>query len=111
MNKEQRSLLGRSGVIKFPDATAEVSYGEDASLHWKVTTSEGEVSEGDEAMDYKRLSDELHFLNWIEADGFTVSQVINTQTGMVQAFWSYADAGSSRGKRNSSFLEGVFEYR
>ncbi|MEC4086925.1 MoaF-related domain-containing protein, partial [Myroides odoratimimus] len=65
----------------------------------------GAVNEGDEKMNYKALGEDLHFLNWIEQDGFTVSQIINTKTGEVTAFWSYNGADH---KRESQFVTGTF---
>jgi len=50
-------------------------------------------------------------LNWIEKTGFTVSQVIDTAQGTVQAFWSFADPASEGGHRSSMFVEGRFRFR
>jgi len=79
-------------------------------LHWKFTDNKGAVTEGDEKIDYKRLTDNLHFLNWIEKDGWTVSQIIDTKEGSVKAFWSFTDENSKRGKRSSMFVDGKFEF-
>jgi len=78
-------------------------------LHWKTTIAEGVVSEGTETMHYKKIGDHLFFINWIERDGLTVSQVIDTQKESVDAFLSYADETSSQGKRSASFIQGTFQ--
>jgi len=57
-----------------------------------------------------QLADTLHFLNWIEKTGFTVSQLIDTENGTVKAFWSYADDQSERGHRASMFVDGKFRF-
>lgn len=103
-------LIGKSGKITFPEMTAEVKYLNDSTLHWKTTNSEGIVAEGDEKMDYEKLTDNLHFLNWIEKDGWTVSQIIDTKERTVKAYWSFADEKSIRGKRTSMFVDGKFEF-
>jgi hypothetical protein len=103
-------LIGRKGKIAFPAASAVVDYTSETALHWKTTDSAGIVAEGDEKMDYRRLSDTLHFLNWIEKDGFTVSQIIDTKNKVVTAYWSFADDESPRGGRASSVVTGSFAF-
>lgn len=102
-------LLGKKAIITFPEMRAEVTYHKDSTLHWKTTDKNGLINEGDEKMDYKKLSEDLHFLNWIEKDGWTVSQVVNTKDGTVKSFWSFADDSSPRGKRKSLFVDGKIE--
>ena len=80
-------------------------------MRWRVVDSQGHVSEGCERLSYLQLSDHLHFLNWIEKTGFTVSQVIDSAQGTVQAFWSYADEQCDSGHRSSMFVEGRFSLR
>lgn len=104
------SLIGKKGIITFPEMKANVTYISDSTLHWKTTDNKGAILEGDEKMSYKRLSDNLHFLNWIEKDGWTVSQIIDTKNGTVKAFWSFEDAQSEKGKRNSMFVDAKFEF-
>ena len=107
---KQQLLIGNSGKITFPEMTAEVKYVNDSTLHWKTTDSKGIVAEGVEKMDYQNLTNNLHFLNWIEKDGWTVSQIIDTKKGTVKAYWSFADEKSLRGKRTSMFVDGKFEF-
>nr|WP_315250766.1 hypothetical protein [uncultured Flavobacterium sp.] len=104
------SLIGKKGVLTFPEMKTEVSYISDTTLHWKTTDSEGIVAEGDENINYEKLSDNIHFLNWIEKDGWTVSQIINTEEGKVKAYWSFNNDKSPRGKRSSMFVDGKFEF-
>jgi len=103
-------LIGRKGILTYPDFEAEVIYKSDNQLHWKTTNAAGVVSEGDETISYKKIGNHLFFINWIEQDGLTVSQVIDTQKGSVDAFLSYADEGSSQGKRSSNFIQGTFQF-
>ncbi|MDH1766665.1 hypothetical protein N5D37_13685 [Comamonas aquatica] len=104
------ALLGREAVIQFPESTAQVRYSVRGDLHWCVTDKNGNVTQGNERLSYLQLSDTLHFLNWIEKTGFTVSQVIDTENGTVKAFWSYADEFSERGHRASMFVDGTFHF-
>lgn len=104
---DTNTLIGHKGEIKFPQMTATITYTNAESLHWSTVGEKGEVNEGDENMSYKQLSEDLHFLNWIEKDGFTVNQIINTKTGEVTAFWSY---DGEDGIRESQFVTGSFKW-
>ena len=105
------TLMGREAVIDFPDSHADVRYGLQGQMVWRVVDALGHVSEGCEQVGYLQLSDSLHFLNWRESSGFTVSQFIDTAQGAVQAFWSCADARSQGGHRASMFVQGHFRLR
>ncbi|AJA67593.1 MULTISPECIES: MoaF-related domain-containing protein [Myroides] len=99
------TLIGHKAEIQFPEMKATIEYTSTDTLHWSTVGENGAVNEGDEKMSYKALGEDLHFLNWIEQDGFTVSQIINTKTGEVTAFWSYDGADH---KRESQFVTGTF---
>lgn len=104
------ALLGREAVIEFPESTVQVSYSVCGHLIWSVTDKHGNVTQGNERLSYLQLSDSLHFLNWMEQTGFTVSQIIDTENGTVKAFWSYADEQGDRGQRASMFVDGTFRF-
>lgn len=103
-------LIGKKITITYPEMKATVTYKSDSILHWKTTDAKWNIAEAEEHFDYERLNDNLHFLNWIEADGYTVSQIIDTKTGKVKVFLSFEDPKSSRGKRNSAFNDGTFVF-
>jgi Mlc titration factor MtfA (ptsG expression regulator) len=102
------SLIGKKGIISYPNMKAYVIYSSDSTLHWKTVDEKGVLNEGNEVIRYKRLNDNLHFLNWIEKDGFTVSQVIDTRNGTVKSFLSFNDDKSARGGRSAMFVDGKF---
>jgi hypothetical protein len=108
--KDEYSLIGKKGIIHFSGIKAEVKYTSNTALHWKTTDDAGVVAEAVETIDYRQLTGNLHFLNWIEKDGWTVSQIIDTKAGTVNAFWSFNDETSERGKRKSMFVEGTFSF-
>ena len=104
------SLIRKKGQIVYPQFKAEVSYLTDSTLQWKTTDNNGVVHEGKETIVYRKLSDSMHFLNWIEEDGLTISQVIDTKNGTVHAFASLKDEKSTRAKRSGMALDGTFEF-
>lgn len=107
---EDYAIIGKKALLVYPDFKAEVEYLSDSTLHWKTTSPDGKVNEADETVFYKKLNDHQFFLNWIEADGLSISQVIDAKAKTVTAFGTYADDKSPRGKRSSMHLEGTFEF-
>lgn len=105
-SSQASTLIGHKAEIQFPEMKATIEYTSTESLHWSTIGENGEINEGNEKMSYKQVGEDLHFLNWIEKDGFTVSQIINTKTGEVTAFWSY---DGDDHKRESQFVTGTFQ--
>ncbi len=103
------NLVGKKLKITYPDFTAEVNYLSDTALHWKTISNNGEISEGDEEIVMKRLRDDLYFVNWIEQDGLTISQVVDLEEKKVEVFCSFHNDNSPRGKRSSSTFVGSLE--
>lgn len=108
-NDTTETLVGKTARITYPDFNAEVQYLNDSTVHWKAVDQTGKTNEGTEHISYKQLNPHLYFLNWIEKDGLTVSQVINTKDGEVDAFLSYKDDKSPAG-RAAQFVKGKFEF-
>lgn len=100
------SLVGKKAKLIYPELTAEVHYINETQIHWRTTDKEGNIAEETDTLTLKPLGNGLFFLNWIENDGTTVSQVIDTQKKAVSAYLTFSD---ETGKRNSLFLEGSFE--
>lgn len=107
---EDYTLIGKKGLLVYPEFKAEVSYLSDSTLYWRTTMPNGQVNEGHENMFFKKLNNYQYFLNWIEQDGFTISQIIDLKAKTVTAFGTFADEKSQRGKRSSMKLEGSFEF-
>lgn len=109
INVETVSLTGKKAKLIYPEFEAEVYYTSEKILHWKTTDESGKTAEGDENISYKKIGESQFFLNWIEKDGITVSQIIDTKKGTVTAFLSYNDDKSKRGKRSADFIEGKWQ--
>ena len=56
----------------------------------------------------KLISGTQFFVNWIENDGTTVSQVVDVEKKTVSVFLTYVD---ENGKRLSQSLEGTFRLK
>lgn len=99
------NIVGKKVEIQYPTMTAEVTYLSDSTLHWK-TTIDGKVGEGDERVIYKPVGNGLYFINWIEKDGITVSQVADFKNNKISVYMSYHDHKSERGQRSADAFEG-----
>ena len=99
------NIIGKQAILKYPALTAKVSYLSEKEIHWKTTNDKGQVAEQTNVLTLKLINPTQYFLSWVENDGTTVSQVIDTEKGTVTAFLTYEEGG----KRVSQFLEGTFQ--
>ena len=54
----------------------------------------------------KKIDGTMFFVNWIEKDGTTVSQVIDVEKKTVEAFLTF---DAAKGKRIAQMLGGTYE--
>ena len=99
------NIVGKKVEVQYPNMTAEINYTSDSTLHWK-TIADGKVAEGDETVIYKPVGNGLYFINWIEEDGITVSQVADFKNNKISVYMSYHDPKSKRGQRSADTFEG-----
>ena len=99
------NIIGKQALLKYPALTAQVSYLSDKEIHWKTTDDKGQVAEQTNALTLKSINPTQYFLSWVEDDGTTISQVIDTEKGTVTAFLTCEEGG----KRVSQLLEGTFQ--
>lgn len=80
------SLLGKTLRLDYGQLIAEVTYGAD-TLHWKTFTPELEpTGEGDELPAYQALGGGRYFISWMEADGTSVSQLLDLGKKTLDAY-------------------------
>ena len=99
------NIIGKQALLKYPALTAQVTYLSDKEIHWKTTDDKGQVAEQTNTLTLKSINPTQYFLSWVEDDGTTISQVIDTEKGTVTAFLTYEEGG----KRVSQLLEGTFQ--
>lgn len=101
------SLIGKKALLTYPELSAEVTYG-NGEVHWKTTDSKDSVAEQTNALYLKPIGKGLFFASWIEDDGTTVSQVIDTEQKSVKVFLTYPN---EQGTRHAQELEGTLEWK
>lgn len=104
-------IIGKTGVITFPEFSVEETFVSSTELHWKIVDEKGNVIEENEKISYKKINDHQFFVNWIEKTGLTVSQVLDVKNGTATAFVSRADEKSERGQRSANFFQGTFKLK
>lgn len=100
------TLIGHKALLSYPGLTANVKYLNDSTIYWKTTDEKDSVAEGTNRMVMKKIDGTKFFVNWIEKDGTTESQVIDVEKKTVEAFLTFDDA---KGKRIAQILEGTYE--
>lgn len=100
------TLIGHMATLSYPGLTANIKYLNDSTIYWKTTDEKDSVAEGTNRMVMKKIDGTKFFVNWIEKDETTVSQVIDVEKKTVEAFLTLDDA---KGKRIAQMLEGTYE--
>lgn len=100
------TLIGHKATLSYPGLTANVKYLNDSTIYWKTTDEKDSVAEETNRMVMKKIDGTMFFVNWIEKDGTTGSQVIDVEKKTVEAFLTLDDA---KGKRIAQMLEGTYE--
>jgi hypothetical protein len=99
-------LIGHKATLSYPGLTTNVKYLNDSTIYWKTTDEKDSVAEETNRMVMKKIDGTMFFVNWIEKDGTTGSQVIDVEKKTVEAFLTLDDA---KGKRIAQMLEGTYE--
>lgn len=103
---------GKSVEIKYDTGFHyRMEYLSDSQLKW-TNLAQGIAGAPESAVEsfaWFELSESSYMLNWVEAGGVSVSQVVNYETHEVFAFLTWEDA-EARGKRASLAQKGRFEF-
>ena len=100
------TLIGHKATLSYPGLTANVKYLNDSTIYRETTDKKDSVAEEINRIVMKKIDGTKFFVNWIEKDGTTVSQVIDVEKKTVEAFLTFNDA---KGKRIAQMLGGTYE--
>lgn len=85
-------LIGKTLVIDYGSMLSEVRYQTD-SLYWRKLNSEGQTASwGREVPSYETFGDGRYFVTWTQADGTTVTQIVDLREHKVLASISVIDS-------------------
>jgi hypothetical protein len=90
------NFVGKTVVMRY-ESGLEVKgyYPSTEELRWQALTGPSQGSEGVERIYSSEIAPNIYFINWLEAGGTTVSQILDMNRSAVTAFVTF-DAGDSR---------------
>lgn len=94
------TLVGKRLYLEFASNSSVVEYLSPRYLFWSSQDSVHGYKEGEDNYHAVRIGTHVFFVNWVEDDGTTVSQVLDLKERTCQAFLTshlYSDKESDRG--------------
>lgn len=103
------TLIGKRLHLKFPTNSSTVEYLSDSHLFWSSRDSVHGRKEGEDIYHAVRIGSSVFFVNWVEDDGTTVSQVLDLKERTCQTFLTSNIFSKKRDKRVTVVLSGSIE--
>ena len=103
------TLVGKRLHLRFPDNFSTVEYLSHKHLFWRSKDSVHGSKEGEDNYSAIRIGKSVFFINWVEADGTTVSQVLDLSERTCQAFITSNVYSRNQTSRSTSVLSGTIE--
>ena len=103
------TLVGKRLYLHFPTNSSTVEYISDDHLFWSSRDSVHGYKEGEDTYHAVRIDSSVFFVNWVEADGTTVSQVLDLKEHTCQTFLTSNIFSAKKDKRVTVVLSGSIE--
>lgn len=103
------TLVGKRLHLHFPTNSSTVEYISDDHLFWSSRDSIHGYKEGEDTYHAVRIDSSVFFVNWVEADGTTVSQVLDLKEHTCQTFLTSNIFSKKKDKRVTVVLSGIIE--
>ena len=103
------TLVGKRLYLHFPTNSSTVEYISDDHLFWSSRDSVHGYKEGEDTYHAVRIDSSVFFVNWVEADGTTVSQVLDLKEHTCQTFLTSNIFSKKKDKRVTVVLSGSIE--
>ena len=103
------TLVGKRLHLHFPTNRSTVEYISDDHLFWSSRDSVHGYKEGEDTYHAVRIDSSVFFVNWVEADGTTVSQVLDLKEHTCQTFLTSNIFSKKKDKRVTVVLSGTIE--
>ena len=100
------TLVGKRLYLHFPTNNSTVEYISNSHLFWSSRDSVHGRKEGEDTYHAVRIGSSVFFVNWVEADGTTVSQVLDLKARTCQAFLTSNIYSPNKDKRVTVVLSG-----
>ena len=103
------TLVGKRLHLHFPTNSSTVEYISDDHLFWSSRDSIHGYKEGEDTYHAVRIDSSVFFVNWVEADGTTISQVLDLKEHTCQTFLTSNIFSKKKDKRVTVVLSGTIE--
>lgn len=103
------TLVGKRLHLRFPENVSTVEYLSHKHLFWRSKDSVHGSKEGEDNYSVIRIGASVFFVNWVEADGTTVSQVLDLKEHTCQTFLTSNIFSKKKDKRVTVVLSGTIE--
>ena len=103
------TLVGKRLYLHFPTNSSTVEYISDDHLFWSSRDSVHGYKEGEDTYHAVRIDSSVFFVNWVETDGTTVSQVLDLKEHTCQTFLTSNIFSKKKDKRVTVVLSGTIE--
>ena len=100
------TLVGKRLHLSFEGNSSIVEYLSDRHLHWLSRDSVHGEKEGEDRYHAQHIEPHIFFVNWVEADGTTISQVLDLKARTCQAFINSNVYSHGRRERKTVVLTG-----
>jgi hypothetical protein len=101
-------IIGRSGRITYDDGMViDVAYLSETSLRWTGVAGEAAGQSGAETIDLIEFSSDIYIMAWIEANGVTVTNVVDVARGTIAGVATFDTPEG----RQTALQRGMIEFR
>lgn len=100
-------FAGNTYLIRFDNGIVfRNTYSSDGtSLHYDTLEGYGAGTSEDVALHTAALDGRSYLVNWVEANGTTVTHLMNLASGTVHAFWTFATPDGRAGELHTASLD------
>lgn len=100
-------FAGQTYLIHFDNGTVfRNTYATDGgSLHYDTVEGAGAGSSEDVTLQTASVGAATYLVNWVEANGTTVTHLMNLDEGTVHAFWTFESPAGRHGELHTASLE------
>lgn len=102
-------FAGNTYLVRFDNGTVfRNSYSVDGTaLHYDTVEGYGAGTSEDVTLHTAALEGRSYLVNWVEANGTTVTHLMNLSAGHVHAFWTFDGPDGRAGELHTATLDSV----
>ncbi|MDM5187459.1 phenolic acid decarboxylase [Bacillus sp. DX4.1] len=85
-----KTYIGRTVEVRYENGLVfRVTYQNETTLRWEAVAGPKKGQTGEETITALEVASGIYFLNWIENDGLTISQILNLHEMTINTFMTF----------------------